>query len=43
MDATDYYTGSAKDDVDVIVGDFRYSTYTAHSSLKMTFLSKPNM
>lgn len=43
LDATDYYNGVAKDDINVFVGDFEWSSYRAHSSLKMTFLSKPNM
>jgi hypothetical protein len=43
LDATDYYNGKAKNDTNISVGDFKWGDYKAHSSLKMTFLSKPNM
>ncbi|MCC9041152.1 hypothetical protein LNQ81_00160 [Myroides sp. M-43] len=43
MTVVDNYTGKYKNLMKVRVGDFEWSSYKSHSSLKITFLSKPNM
>lgn len=43
MSVVDNYTGKWSYVMKVRVGDFKWDKFTAHSSLKLTFLSKPNM